>query len=255
MKLGLIGSQIQHSLSKKLHHAIGAYFDLPISYEIIDISEDMIIDYMSKLRNNEYQGFNITTPYKEVILSYLDEQSLEVKAIQACNTVKLVDGKIVGYNTDYDGFLYTLKNHNISPTKAYILGSGGASKVCYKVLKDLGFEVYVVSRNKEKDAFFETVISYDAFYQIRHIPLLINATPIGSDSFKGSPIVDKNQTFEVIIDLIYNPKTTELMSKSNYAINGIEMLFYQAIKAEEWWHDTILDDPILLNKVKGELLK
>ncbi|MGI6360469.1 MAG: shikimate dehydrogenase family protein [Acholeplasmatales bacterium] len=254
MKYGLLGTNISYSLSKKLHKEIAKLNDFEINYEIIDIKEEDLKTYINYLRDGKYKGYNVTIPFKQKIIKYLDVLSPEVKKLGACNMVMVKNGLLYGYNTDYYGFSKTIISDNIKPNTAYILGTGGAARTAYSYLCENGFDCVVVSRVGEEDDFFKKLIYYEDFYKLEHIPILVNATPVGTSPNFGSPLKVVNQTFDLVIDLIYNPLKTELMNQGKKSVNGIVMLIYQAIKTEELWHDKKLkEDKESINYLKGVL--
>lgn len=259
---GLIGKDISYSLSPKLHNLIAFKSGYSINYEIIDINEEQLSNYIDLLKQGLYQGFNITIPYKETIIKYLDKLSFQAEKIKAVNTVYLnEEGFVVGDNTDYYGFLKFLNKNNIlndKIKKAYILGSGGAAKTVYHVLTDNNINCIIVSRNKRQVKDFFNVISYEDFEKIKQIELLINCTPVGTHPQGGIPIKFNNQVFETIIDLTYNPLTTDLMRLSNNSFNGLEMLIYQAFKSQKIMNKSTLnivkDDEKTIKFIKEALL-
>ncbi|NLN51107.1 MAG: shikimate dehydrogenase [Acholeplasmataceae bacterium] len=255
---GLLGRNISHSFSHKLHNLIAFKNNFTINYEILDITEKMLPNYLLSLKMGEYAGFNVTTPYKEKVIKYLDGLTPEAKAIGSVNTIVYKENKFIGHNTDYYGFVKLLKNNKIRQKKikkAYILGTGGAAKTVYYALLENNIDCVVVSRNKAQKLPFEEVISYDEFSQIKEVELLINATPVGSYPKFGSPIKFYNQTFKIIIDLIYNPLKTELMRHSIVSINGLDMLIYQAIEAQNYFNNQRLKEDIkTIRFIKGAII-
>ncbi|NMA05623.1 MAG: shikimate dehydrogenase [Acholeplasmataceae bacterium] len=254
MKYGLLGSNISYSLSKKLHENIAKLNGFKINYEIIDIKEESLKTYINYLYEGKYKGYNVTIPFKQKIIKYLDILSPEVKMIGSCNTIVVRDGLLYGYNTDYYGFKKTIEINDIKPNTTYILGTGGAARTAYSYLCENGFDCFIVSRINEEDKFFKKLIYYEDFYKINHVPILINATPVGTTPNFGSPLKSVKQTFDLVFDLIYNPLTTELMSRGKRSINGVTMLIYQAIKAEEIWQDKKLkEDKKSINYLRSVL--
>ena len=144
-KFGLIGKKLGHSYSPLIHGKFADY-----EYELIETEEDNL---MTLIESEEYGGFNITIPYKKTVMDLCDEVSERARNIGSINTVvRSRDGKLKGYNTDYDGFIYLLEKTGISPEgkKCLVLGSGGASLTVQAVLRDLGAsQVLVVSRSGE----------------------------------------------------------------------------------------------------------
>lgn len=252
-KYGLLGKTLKHSYSKLIHEKIYHELGLDNTFDLIEIEEKDIINTLNKLKTKEYLGFNVTIPYKEIVIKYLDELSLEAKKINAVNTIKFENNKLIGYNTDYYGLKKQLEDNNINPfnKKSIILGSGGASKASYQVLKDLNSLVYIVSRNNK-----DNNISYKDLENIEDIYLIINATPVGMfPNINESPI-DFNvaSKADYIVDLIYNPSKTKLMTYNNKSLNGLEMLVNQAVEAFNIW--TNLDyrnNKLIYEYVKKEI--
>lgn len=254
-KYGLLGNNIAYSASPKLHELIAMYNEYQITYELFDIQEEELVKYLNLLKDRTYNGFNITIPYKEIIIKHLDKLTFKAQDIGAVNTVYLNEnGQIIGDNTDYYGFLKTLKNNAIlaDVKNIYLLGTGGAAKTVYHVLKDLNFDCVVVSRDKTNKKGFKTVIDYDDFKLIKTIDLLINCTPVGlpSEMKDFKPIIKK------IVDLRYNPLVTDLMKLSNTSYNGLEMLIYQGLESQKIFnHDkTIKEENKIISLIKEELI-
>lgn len=260
-KYGLIGNNISYSLSPKLHSLIAEKCGYELNYELIDISENEIDKYLKLLIKKEYLGFNVTIPYKEKIIKHLDLIKEKALKIGAVNTVYLnEDGFIVGDNTDYDGFLKLLETNKIlkGVKKAYILGTGGAAKTAFHVLNDKKIEIVVVSRGKNEVKGFNKVISYDEFKGIKEVELLINCTPVGGILNKGIPVKKSQQTILKIVDLIYNPLKTELMSLSEKSFNGLLMLIYQALESQYIWQKAKKrvkeEEEIIVEEIKEALI-
>lgn len=261
-KYGLIGKNISYSLSPKLHNLIAFKSGYSINYEIIDIEEEQLSFYIDLLKQGIYQGFNITIPYKETIIKYLDKLTTQAEDIGAVNTVFLnKEGLVVGDNTDYYGFLKFLENNNILKKEikeAYILGSGGSAKTVYHVLTNKNIKCIIVSRNKRHVKGFSNVISYEDLEKIKHLELLINCTPIGTHPKGGMPIKFMNQVIETIIDLTYNPLRTDLMRLSMNSFNGLEMLIYQALESQKIMRKSVSfkvnDDEKTIKFIKEALL-
>ncbi len=252
---GLLGHNIGYSLSEKLHPLIATKTNKTLNYKIIDINEEALSHYMELLKNDIYSGFNVTIPYKEKIISYLDELTDAAKQIGAVNTIYKRGDKLIGDNTDYIGFDYLLKASNALEKElnnVYILGSGGAAKAVYYALEKRDINAIIVARNIDQ-THFKNIIDYESFYNIKDIDLLINATPVGSVYNQGC-LLKENQKAKTVIDLIYNPKTTTLMKRSKNSIGGIKMLIVQAIEAQNKWFDTkTIITKELLETLKGGL--
>ena len=235
MKFGLLGGKLGHSYSPPIHNKIFEYINIDATYELIELTSDKLEEQINKLRLGEYQGYNVTIPYKKEVMKYLDEISEEARAIGSVNTVAYINGKVVGYNTDYYGFYETIKYNNIEikDKNCYILGTGGASLAIYKVLKDLGGIITYVSRNPSNNS-----ISYEELSN-KDIDVLVNTTPVGMYPNAGVSPVSKDvaQKANAVIDIVFNPLKTQLLIDSNSSYHGLYMLVGQAIKAEEIWHN------------------
>ncbi len=241
-QFGLVGKNISYSFSKK-------YFTEKFknenedgySYINFDIPEvEGIVDVLSD--NPNLSGLNITIPYKESIIPFLDKMSKKAKQIGAVNTVRFTKkGKTKGYNTDYYGFQKSLepllKPHH---KKALILGTGGASKAVAFALEQLGIRHMFVSREAKKNTLNYSQLSE---YIFSEYTIVINCTPLGtSPNIEEAPKIPyeyfTNQ--HIAYDLIYNPEETLFLKKArkNGAItkNGLEMLIFQAEKAWEIWN-------------------
>lgn len=237
-KYGLIGEHLSHSYSAIIHNRLFKIHNIDANYELIEVSEDGLKDLVDSLRRGEYQGFNVTIPYKVKVMQYLDEVSSEALKVGAVNTIAYKDGKVIGYNTDYYGFLDTIKRHNIDckNKNAYILGNGGACKACFSVLDDLGANVNIVSRSSH--------MSYGELEQLNDIYLMVNTTPVGMfPNVDNMPVKEEvKDKAKYIIDIIYNPIKTKLIDGKEQGYNGLYMLVSQAIKALEIWLDIRIDD-------------
>ncbi|MGV4412862.1 shikimate dehydrogenase family protein [Chryseobacterium sp. T1] len=233
---GLLGKNISYSFSKNyFEEKFKKLFLKNHDYNFFDVQN---LDNIQDLFNQEnLVGFNITIPYKEAIIPFLDELSDEAKEIGAVNCVKLVDGKKIGYNTDAFGFEKSLLIHKKEHhTKAIILGDGGAAKAVKYILEKHGIQHLTISRKSEIN--FEN-INIDL---VKEHLLIIQCTPVGT-----FPKVDDCLEFpfhgllpqHYIIDLIYNPSETAFIKKAAEqgatTINGYYMLEQQAEKAWQIW--------------------
>lgn len=241
-KFGLIGKDISYSFSKKYFtekFAQDLYEDC--SYENFDILN--IEDFPSILKNNpNLKGLNVTIPYKESIIPYLDTVSDKAFQIGAVNVIRFTKkGNLKGYNSDWFGFKKSLEpllqaHHK----KALILGTGGAAKAVAFALEQLGITYSFVSREANPNTIDYSLINATTFDNHQ---IIINCTPVGtSPNTKEFPPMPytyfSNQ--HIAFDLIYNPEETEFLKKAKKqgAIikNGYEMLVYQAEKAWKIWN-------------------
>ncbi len=237
---GLIGKNISYSFSREYFsnkfktEKISSKY---LNFDLIDINQ---INELTKEFN--LSGLNVTIPYKESIIKYLDVTDSKAKQIGAVNTIKFLNNKMIGYNTDYIGFkksLQNLSNINI-PKNALILGTGGASKAIKFALSELGIDFKTVSRIKNNaDYTYQEIDKY-----IIEKKLIINCSPVGTfPNINDSPKIPyKYLTSEnFLYDLIYNPDKTLFLKKGDeigcFTKNGIEMLKIQAEKAWRIWND------------------
>jgi shikimate dehydrogenase len=242
-KLGLIGFPLAHSFSK-------SYFENKFEKEKIkDFSyENFEIDNINKLpvllkENKQIVGLNVTIPYKEQVLKYVDWKDDIVEQIGAANTLKIINGKIKAYNTDVYGFEKSFKkkwqNHH---KKALILGTGGASKSVAFVLRSMKIPYLFVSRNPISS----NQISYKDINKevMKEYQIIINTTPLGTyPKVETSPDIPYNlvKKCHYFYDLVYNPAVTSFLKKASMhgatTSNGLSMLKLQAEKAWEIWTD------------------
>lgn len=240
MRFGLIGKTLSHSFSKTYFEAKFEKEKLDHSYSNFELSTiqefpDLLI------KHPDLRGLNVTIPYKENIIPFLDEVDDIALEIGAVNTILIEDGKKHGFNTDVFGFEQSLKPLLESHfKKALILGSGGASKAIAFVLKKLGIEFRIVSRTPNS---FQ--IDYDAARSIidSHF-LIVNTTPLGTypDIQNQPPLVlHRLSSKHLVYDLIYNPAESQFLklAKDSGADikNGLEMLELQANKSWEIWNE------------------
>ena len=232
---GLLGKNIDYSFSRGYFKDKFETHKLDCSYNNFDLEK---IEDFKALKTNETQlsGLNVTIPYKQVVIPYLDAVDLEAKAIGAVNTIKIENGKLTGYNTDHYGFEQSLKPH-LKPhhKKALILGTGGASKAVAFALKKLGIHFEYVSRTQSSTVKF----TYEslALNGIQDYQIIINCTPLGTfpETHKCPSIpFDEITSNHLLYDLIYNPEETLFLKqgkeKNATIINGLNMLRIQAEK-------------------------
>lgn len=237
-RFGLIGFPLSHSFSagyfaEKFNNEniLDAQYD---AFELKDINE---VESIFSLEN--IQGINVTIPYKEAIIPYLDELSQEAKEIGAVNTVLIENHKKIGFNTDAFGFKKSLQEFIlIEDYQALILGTGGASKAVQYVFKDLGIAYTLVSRNSD----FLTYEEIDESIIKTH-NLIVNTTPLGmSPNINHCPNIPYQylSSNHYLLDLIYNPEKTLFLTKGEekgaHILNGLPMLVNQAEKAWNIWN-------------------
>lgn len=241
---GLLGEHLSHSYSKVIHSSIFKSLNIEAEYFLLECKEEELKDYIEQLKQGYYSGFNVTIPYKKTIMQYLDCIDEKAKAIGSVNTIYVKDTKVYGTNTDYDGFLETLKHNHVHVfnKECYILGTGGASLAVRKVLLDLGGKCYVVSRTPKGEE-----IGY-LDLETKKIDILVNTTPVGMYPNIGVSPVSKTiaKRSKTVIDIIFNPLETQLLKDADSNINGLYMLVMQAIKAEEIWQEKVIENTSLI---------
>lgn len=240
-KFGLIGKNIDYSFSKKFFSEKFENENLPHSYQNFDIpSIDLFKEIISKTIG--LKGLNVTIPYKEAVISYLDFLDETAEKIGAVNTIKISeDKKLIGYNTDYFGFQKSLEQFiPLQQKTALILGTGGASKGIAYALEKLGFEFKFVSRTENLNTI--SYISLNKSILENHL-LIVNCTPLGTfPNIHEYPAIPYEFITEnhLLFDLIYNPTETEFLKQGKIrgakTANGLRMLELQAEKAWEIWN-------------------
>ena len=239
---GLIGHPLSHSFSKKYFE--NKFKDASLSgneYQLFDIDN---IGHLPDIiaQNPNLKGLNVTIPYKEAVIKYLDYLDESARKVGAVNVIKIDNGHLSGYNSDYYGFEKSLLEWfpDAAKAKAVILGTGGASKAVMTVLGNHQIPFTLVSRTKSSEA-----ISYDELNNssiVSDSQLIINTTPLGmSPNLDGHPDINYEQLTgsHYVSDLIYNPEETAFLKKAYRQgakiKNGYEMLELQAEKSWDIW--------------------
>jgi shikimate dehydrogenase len=241
-KYGLLGKNISYSFSKNY---FTAKFDNPVfegcTYENFDIQS--IAEFPNVLaQNHDLNGLNVTIPYKESILPYLDRLSKTATEIGAVNVIKFTKkGTLKGYNSDWYGCKKSLQPY-LKPhhKKAVLLGTGGASKAIAYALQKLDITATFVSRNPAENELSYNQLTKTIFDEYQ---LIINCTPLGtspnSDTFPPIPY-EYITPSHLVFDLVYNPEKTVFLKQAEAQgatiVNGYEMLIFQAEKAWKLWH-------------------
>ena len=236
MIFGLLGNPLGHSFSPKIHGMLGSY-----EYRLFEKTPEELETF---LRSGEFDGINVTIPYKKDVIPYCAELSRQAAAIGSVNTVlRRADGTLYGDNTDYCGFSYMIRKSGVSVQgkKCVIFGSGGASLTVRAVLTDLGAgQIVTVSRSGENN-YGNLPAHFDA-------EILVNATPVGMYPETGRSVVDLSlfTRGRAAFDLVYNPARTEFlrqaMTLGMTAVNGLSMLVAQAKRTSELFTGTPIAD-------------
>lgn len=234
MRCGLLGRKLGHSYSPQIHAMLGDY-----SYELFEKEPEELEAF---LKCGDFSGINVTVPYKKDVIPFLDELSPTAARLGAVNTVIRKDGRLIGHNTDYFGFLTMVRSSrlDVCAKKVLVLGSGGASNTAVAVLEELGAQVIVISRTG--------VNNYQNLHLHRNAAVIVNTTPVGMYPGNGhSPVdLDLFPTLEGVLDVVYNPARTQLLldaeQRGLVSMNGLLMLVAQAKEAAEWFSGNQIDD-------------
>ena len=234
MKYGCIAEHLKHSFSREIHNALADY-----EYELKEIPREELDAFM---RAQDFCAINVTIPYKEMMLSYLDAIELQAARIGAVNTIVQRDGKLYGYNTDFYGMVTMIQRMGLSlkDKKVLILGTGGTSKTACAVAEHLeAAAVLKVSRTARAGG-----ISYEEAYALHgDADVIINTTPVGMfPSIEGCPVdLDRFPALSGVVDAVYNPLRTTLVRRATErgitAEGGLFMLVAQAALACEKFTD------------------
>lgn len=251
-RYGLIGEKLSHSFSKEIHEAIADY-----DYDLIPLTKE---EFPLFMKERNFSAINVTIPYKKEVIPYLDEIDEAAQRIGAVNTIVNHDGKLIGFNTDYTGFLYMVHKHKVrmKGKKVIVLGNGGASAAIRAAVEhEQASQIIIVDVIIGNGA-----ISYEAcFEQHLDAQIIINTSPVGMYPKTGQSPIDLSlfHCLEAVMDVVYNPLTTKLVldakKRSLIAVNGLEMLIAQAKQAVEHFLNRAFDDALidmLYQKIRKE---
>ena len=254
----VVANPIKHSISPFIHNSAFEATGINGVYLAWEVEMGDLAETLANIRRYQMFGINLSMPYKEEVIPYLDELSDEVRLIGAVNTVVNQNGNLIGYNTDGKGFFKSLPSFKISGKKMVLLGAGGAAKaiLTQAILDGVSqLSVFVRSISMEKTkAYLETLQSETGFRvdlyaleehsvlqeRIAASDLLVNATSVGMDG-KSSPVPENLLLPEnlLVADIIYQPFETPFLqwakSQGNVAVNGLSMLLCQAAEAFKLW--------------------
>jgi len=238
-RYGLIGEKLGHSFSKIIHEQLADY-----TYDLIPLSKEEFAPFMEK---HEFSAINVTIQYKQAVIPYLDDIEGTAKEVGAVNCIVNKNGRLYGHNTDYAGFLYTLRNNNIRITgeKVLVLGNGGAAKAIVAALNSLNPKELITVKYKEEPG----TVTYEQAAKLHSdASLIVNTSPVGMyPNVDASPMdLAPYKTLNAVVDIIYNPTTTKLLAQAKSrgitAVNGLEMLVAQAKYAVELFLDETIPD-------------
>ena len=254
----VVANPIKHSISPFIHNSAFEATGINGVYLAWEVEVGDLAETLANIRRYQMFGINLSMPYKEEVIPYLDELSDEVRLIGAVNTVVNQNGNLIGYNTDGKGFFKSLPSFKISGKKMVLLGAGGAAKaiLTQAILDGVSqLSVFVRSISMEKTKpYLETLQSETGFRvdlyaleehsvlqeKIADSDLLVNATSVGMDG-KSSPVPENLLLPEnlLVADIIYQPFETPFLqwakSQGNVAVNGLSMLLCQAAEAFKLW--------------------
>lgn len=238
----LIGRKLGHSFSANFFNSKFSAEGIDADYQLIEL--ESIEDLRTMLKTTPLDGFNVTIPYKESIIPYLDELDEVAREVGAVNCVEIKDGKLIGHNTDVTGIEASLHWLDIEPgTKALILGTGGASKAVQYILRKLDIDYLTVSRIEGRGDITYSHITPEILSSLK---LVVNATPVGM-----FPNVDDCPTLDFSLidssyrffDLVYNPAETQFLQRATEreanTMGGMLMLQTQAIASWHIWRRSL----------------
>ncbi len=256
-KFAIIGYPLEHSFSPKIHNAAFSELGISAVYEKFEIAPDQFKETIPKIKNGDWYGFNVTIPYKQSIIPFLDAVEPVTKKIGAVNTIRVRgDGSWLGFNTDYQGFLHPIAGNLKNFKKVIMIGAGGAARaVAFGLLSHCTpEELAILNRSLENaralaghlSEFDKTKVTIQKTDDTGALhfkaDLIINTTSVGMGSRSGALIIDpvpfcKMKT--IVYDLIYNPAETRFLRRARQAgfktINGLPMLLGQAAEAFKIW--------------------
>ncbi|WP_052596870.1 shikimate dehydrogenase [Aureispira sp. CCB-QB1] len=242
-KFGLIGRHLQHSFSPAYFaHKFKQAAIIDCTYELFPLAT--IKDFPKLLqRESNLSGLNVTIPYKQAVIPFLDQLSPQASQVGAVNTIQFIDNKLIGHNTDVYGFQTSLERNltiQQATSKALILGTGGASKAVAYALQQMNISYQYVSRAKENALRYE-ILSPELLQQ--HL-IIINTTPLGmAPKVETCPLLPYMALGQqhILFDLVYNPEQTLFLKKGAAQgatiLNGLEMLHLQADRAWDIWNN------------------
>lgn len=251
MKYAVIGYPVKHSLSPVMHEAGFKTAGIKASYSVFPVRPDELVQGIEYLKNNGYNGWNVTYPYKEAILPFLNQLSPHASFIGAVNTVKAENGLLMGFNTDGEGFVYSLtsKGYDFTSKNIVLLGAGGAAKSIAAALAVLNTKILILNRTESKARFLSDLVhtlggtaswgSLKSGEWLKHVDLLIQTTPVGMKGENYPLDLKQINTSALVVDLIYYPACTAFLSQASAlgcrTMNGLEMLLGQGILAWKIW--------------------
>ncbi len=274
-KFAVIGDPVEHSLSPALHNWVFNQLHVDAHYDKINVNSDQLPEVFAAMRDGVWQGLNVTIPHKMSILPLVDELSQSAQAIGAVNCVQQKDGKLIGHNTDYNGFGQLLDRNGIDCTgkTVLVLGAGGAARsVLFSLFRNCPARIVVAARSPNKaDRLVQWACEFSAFPEITRIELslagevagqanvIINCTPLGMAQYSpDNPLEHEWHTGQVLVDTIYTPQETEFLKAGRKSgaktVNGLDMFIYQALESQVLWLGDDLAGRIPVQEAKNFLI-
>ena len=268
---GIIAANTSYSVSPWLHNAAFKAAGMNRVFVPLQVADlDEFVKRMVKPETREielnFAGFSVTNPHKQAIIRHLDEIDETAQRIGAVNTIKIENGKLLGYNTDALGFIAPLKSvcGDLKGVRATVVGAGGAARACVYALKHEGAEVTVLARDlkKAEDLAIEFGAEFGALVTDHSFngDILVNTTPLGTkgDTVDGTiATADQLRNLRLVYDLVYNPAETRLLNEAKMArvpaINGLQMLISQGAKQFEIWTGEIASVDAMTDAVRTKL--
>lgn len=238
MKCGLLGRKLGHSYSPQIHSWMGDY-----SYSLFEKEPEELENF---LKNGDFDGLNVTIPYKKSVIPFLTELSPVAQRLGAVNTiVRRTDGTLIGHNTDYYGFcsMVDKSGFSVAGKKVLILGSGGASNTAYAAMEALGANAVVISRSGKNN--------YNNLHLHSDAEIIVNTTPVGMYPNVGEAALslDGFPNLKGVLDVVYNPAKTQILldaeKRGIKVMNGLWMLVAQAKESAEWFTGTDIPNEII----------
>ncbi|AEV68007.1 shikimate dehydrogenase [Acetivibrio clariflavus] len=267
--LGLIGNPVEHSISPQLHNSLSKILGLDLIYVPLRVDKEDLETLVKALKATEFVGFNVTVPYKREIMKFLDGNTKEAILMGSVNTVKKIDGRLYGYNTDGEGFLRAFKEAagtDFKGKKVVMLGAGGAARpIAVKIALEGAEKISLVNRTTQKSVELAEVVNENIaeIVQVYNFEdktlklafeesdIIINTTSVGMSPDIDNSLISDTSYFngQIVYDIIYNPVKTKFLadaeSRGCKIINGLGMLFYQGINAYEIWTGVKISEEIL----------
>ena len=244
----VIGNPIKHSLSPLLHNFWIKQNEINGFYDKVKLDSSQLKEIILDVRAKKINGINVTVPFKNIVIPYLDKLSIEAEKTKSVNTIYLKNEKVIGHNTDIDGFENAIKkiNFNIAGKKIFILGAGGVVPSIIYALNKMGVSnIFISNRTKAKAQMVKDIFNNISIIDWGNVPefdVVINATSLGLNEYDKIELdfstSGKNKLF---YDVIYNPSETNFLKIGkkfgNKCENGKLMFIYQAFSAFKLWHD------------------